>query len=313
MRRLPRRKVKLMIRVFLLVFGLLVWASAGQAQNLLENGTFDADLSGWTTFSDGLRVLTLWQEADAGGSPDSGSASVTNFDEGVGTTQVGLLQCAAVSPGQSYDLRGALQFPVGQAATGLAEVTVFWFSSSTCTGFLSDEFAFAQGTPGSWVDHSRTLTAPASAQGARINLRVFKETGGGGLDTHFDDFFFGPEGTAPPCTANARTLCLNDDRFKVTANWLRTNGEAGTGNAVELTGDTGYFWFFNAANVEMIVKVLTGCPQNGHFWVFAGGLTNVEVELRVEDTQSGIVRTYNNPQRAPFQPIQDTAAFETCP
>ena len=296
-----------------LAFGALAFAAAAQAQNQLQNGTFDEDLAGWTIFSDGLRVLTLWQEADADGSPSSGSASVTNFDPAAATTQVGLLQCTAVTPEQDYDLRGALRLPTGQAATGLAEVTVFWFSSSNCSGFLADEFVFAQANPGSWVDHGRTLTAPAGARGARINLRVFKETGGGGLDAHFDNFFFGPTGTSPPCTPNPRTLCLNNDRFKVTANWLRSNGEAGSGTAVELTGDTGYFWFFNAANVEMIVKVLTGCPQNGNYWVFAGGLTNVEVELRVEDTSNGGLRIYNNPQRTPFEPIQDTSAFETCP
>ena len=295
-----------------LSLGLILSPAAG-AQNLLQNGGFDEDLSGWQFFSDGLRVLTLWQEEDAGGNPDSGSVSVTNFDEGEATTQVGLLQCVPVTSGQTYDLRAALRLPPGQAAVGLAEATVFWFTSASCSGFLSDEFGFAQGNPGSWVDHRRLLTAPAGAQGARINLRVFKETGGGGLGAHFDSLFFGREGTAPPCTPDARTLCLNDDRFKVTANWRRTNGEAGTGTAVELTGDTGFFWFFNPANVEMIVKVLTGCSNNGHYWVFAGGLTNVEVELRVEDTQTAMVRTYTNPQRTPFQPLQDTSAFETCP
>lgn len=299
--------------LLLLALGLLASSRPGESQNLLQNGTFGEDLAGWQAFSDGLRVLTLWQDEDAGGSPSSGSVSVTNFDEAPLTTQVGLLQCVPVSTGEDYDLRAALRIPVDQAAVGLAEVTIFWFSSPSCSGFVADEFAFAQASPGSWVDHRRTVTAPAGATGARINLRVFKETGGGGLDAHFDDLFFGREGTAPPCTADSRTLCLNGDRFKVTANWQRANGEAGSGSAVELTGDTGYFWFFNPANVEMIVKVLTGCPQNGNYWVFAGGLTNVAVDLRVEDTQTGAVRTYANPQRTPFQPLQDTAAFTTCP
>lgn len=59
---------------------------------------------------------------------------------------------------------------------------------------------------------------------------------------------------------------------------------------VQLTGDTGYFWFFNASNVELVVKVLDAC-HFGRFWVFAGGLTNVDVDLTVTDTATGAVKT----------------------
>ena len=43
------------------------------------------------------------------------------------------------------------------------------------------------------------------------------------------------------------------------ASWSTPNGAVGLGEAVALTGDTGYFWFFNSANVEVIIKVLNGC------------------------------------------------------
>ena len=80
-----------------------------------------------------------------------------------------------------------------------------------------------------------------------------------------------------------------------------------------MTADTAYFWFFSAANVEVLVKVLDGCAlAPGHFWVFAGGLTAVAVRLTVTDTASGAVRTYQNPQDTPFAPLQDTSAF-ACP
>jgi hypothetical protein len=118
---------------------------------------------------------------------------------------------------------------------------------------------------------------------------------------------------APGCAADARTMCLNNDRFAVTTTWRTPNGASGAGQAFRLTGDTGYFWFFNSANVEMVVKVLNGCGLNSRYWVFAGGLTDVDVELRVLDTETGTVRTYHNPQGSPFQPIQDTGAFATCP
>jgi hypothetical protein len=115
------------------------------------------------------------------------------------------------------------------------------------------------------------------------------------------------------CTPNASTLCLRNDRFRVEVDWKRPTGETGFGTGVELTPDTGYFWFFNPNNVEMVLKVLNGCPNNSHFWVFAGGLTNVEVTMTVTDTQTGRINQYSNPLSTPFQPIQDTAAFATCP
>lgn len=115
----------------------------------------------------------------------------------------------------------------------------------------------------------------------------------------------------PACTPDATTLCLNGGRFKVQAGWKNGN-TTGSGHAVALTKDTGYFWFFDAANVEMVAKVLTGCGANSRFWVFAGGLTDLETALTVTDTVTGAVRVYRNPQRTAFRPIQDTGAFDTC-
>ena len=119
---------------------------------------------------------------------------------------------------------------------------------------------------------------------------------------------------AGPCVPDQFTLCLNEDRFKIEVDWERPSGETGLGSGVELTDDTGYFWFFNPSNVEMVIKVLDGCTTSFNtYWVFAGGLTNVETNITVTDTQSGEIQTYQNPLRTPFQPIQDTEAFATCP
>ena len=43
------------------------------------------------------------------------------------------------------------------------------------------------------------------------------------------------------------------------------------------------------------------------------GLTNVEVELTVTDTETAEVRSYFNPLGKAFAPVQDIAAFATCP
>src|SRR5262249_5467309 len=120
-------------------------------------------------------------------------------------------------------------------------------------------------------------------------------------------------GAGGGCAANATTLCLNSGRFKVQVTWTKPDSTSGSGQAVGLTGDTGYFWFFSSNNVEMVIKVVDGRALNGKFWVFAGGLTNVNVVITVTDTQTGAVRTYVNPQGVAFQPIQATDAFSMAP
>ncbi|HEY3172072.1 MAG TPA: PPC domain-containing protein [Thermoanaerobaculia bacterium] len=125
-------------------------------------------------------------------------------------------------------------------------------------------------------------------------------------------------GAAPPpgsCTGNSTTLCLNNGRFRVQATYMTPAGQTGPGMAVTQTTDTGLFWFFSASNIEVIIKVVNACTFAAapRYWVFAGGLTNVQVELTVTDTQTGTVRTYSNPQNTAFAPIQDTNAFATCP
>jgi len=119
-------------------------------------------------------------------------------------------------------------------------------------------------------------------------------------------------GAVNVCTPGAATLCLSGGRFRVQASWRTPDGRTGAGQAVSLTGDTGYFWFFNAANVEMVIKVLDACSLGGKYWVFAGGLTDVQTDITVTDTLTGTVKTYRNPQGTAFQPIQDTGAFPTC-
>jgi len=117
---------------------------------------------------------------------------------------------------------------------------------------------------------------------------------------------------ASTCVPDATTLCLNNGRFRVTAVWQTSQG-SGTAQEVKLTDDTGYLWFFNEVNVEVVLKVLDGCPVNHHYWFFAGGLTNVYTQIRVVDTTTGFTRLYTNPLDSAFLPIQDTGAFATCP
>ena len=117
-----------------------------------------------------------------------------------------------------------------------------------------------------------------------------------------------PKGAAP-CTTGGETLCLNSGRFQATVDWsVPSQGRSGTGTAVAVTSDTGYMWFFSPSNVELIIKVLDGRGINGHFWVFYGALSDVQYRITVKDTQTGAVKTYDNPSGTQASHA-DTAAF----
>lgn len=61
----------------------------------------------------------------------------------------------------------------------------------------------------------------------------------------------------------------------------------------------------------MMVKVLNGCGVNGRFWVFLSGLTDVGVEVTVEDTATGQTWAHHHAAGTPLQPRLDTEAL-TC-
>ena len=121
--------------------------------------------------------------------------------------------------------------------------------------------------------------------------------------------------TLPPCLPDAATHCLADGRFRVTAEWRDADGNSDDAVAIVPSSDSGEFWFFEPDNTELIVKVLDACslPGANRFWVFAAGLTDVEVSITVTDTKTGAEKGYGNDLGTPFEPVLDTDAFATCP
>ncbi|MBI2214820.1 MAG: pre-peptidase C-terminal domain-containing protein [Acidobacteria bacterium] len=119
-------------------------------------------------------------------------------------------------------------------------------------------------------------------------------------------------GYSDSCTPTATSVCLNNGRFRVTADWQTSDGQSGSGRAVLLTHETAYFWFFSETNVEVVVKLLDACGYNGYFWVFSAGLTNVRVVLTVTDTLTGATKSYTNPLGTNYAIPPDVTAFSTC-
>ncbi|HEV7508180.1 MAG TPA: hypothetical protein VGS07_25075 [Thermoanaerobaculia bacterium] len=122
-----------------------------------------------------------------------------------------------------------------------------------------------------------------------------------------------PTPTATTCTPSATAICLNNNRFRVEATFDTTDDQSGQAQAVKLTDETGYLWFFSSSNIEVVVKALNACSYNNRYWVYSAGLTDVHVVLTVTDTETGAFKTYTNPQGRAFLPILDSSAFNTCP
>ena len=99
------------------------------------------------------------------------------------------------------------------------------------------------------------------------------------------------------CEMTADTLCLLDGRFALRLEYRNQHdgGSEGLGAVLPDSDRTGFFWFFNPSKLEVVVKMVDGRSLNGHFWLYVGGLTDLEYSLTVTDTLSGLTRRLENP------------------
>ena len=110
------------------------------------------------------------------------------------------------------------------------------------------------------------------------------------------------------------TYLANANRFEVSVSFRDFTDRSDTGRLVAArSADSALFYFFDADNWEVMVKVLDGCAINQHYWVFAAATTNVEYELTVVDRVTGEDQSYFNPLGTRSPAITDTQAFATCP
>ena len=192
------------------------------------------------------------------------------------------------------------------------------FFTNTTPGPLTN-LAWSFGDPASGTDNHSFLPDPSHVFGSagtyNVLLTVANASGSASISRQVTVAGSGGGGGGGgTCVASATQLCLNGARFAVTSTWTTPDGATGSGNAVLLTADSGYFWFFDPTNVELVAKVLNGCSLNNAYWVFSAGLTNAAVFLTVVDTSLGIQYIAYNPEGVAYQPVQDTNAFPaSCP
>jgi hypothetical protein len=114
------------------------------------------------------------------------------------------------------------------------------------------------------------------------------------------------------CVPSPTAACLYN-RFKIEITYDATpNNGTGAASVVLESAASVKFTFFDPTNIEMILKILNACGLNNKWWVFAGGLTNVGVSIKVTDTATGVARSYGSTKGHLFETFADTSAFG-CP
>ncbi len=89
-----------------------------------------------------------------------------------------------------------------------------------------------------------------------------------------------PETTVFQVSPPATQLLLLDAHFAVTATF---SPDLQPARGIQLSDQSGYFWFFDPGTVELTVKILDGRPFNEHYWVFIASTTNVPWNVTVTD------------------------------
>lgn len=163
----------------------------------------------------------------------------------------------------------------------------------------------------------------------RVTLRV--SASDGATDEARRTVLVRPATPAGTCTPGAEVLCMLDERYQATAAWWVEAENPGAGESPgaaaapggaddaesqpaqvvrEGTNESGLFRFFGLENWEILVKVLDGCANNRHIWVFAASITDVGYEIIVTDTTGADPpRTYRNEPGLPAPAITDPRAF----
>jgi hypothetical protein len=293
------------------------WAGPNSpgTHNLLVNPDFDNfGAAGWSALG-----KTLWTNAlDAGGGGANSGSVILQEVPGTAAT---IYQCVNL-PVFWRSVNFSLSwFAYAVTTNGASQVQVQYFPAAGCPLFgatvqVQQQSAFSQA---SWNQFETLgVVPPANAQSALIAFNAVNGDPTTSADAAIDDTFFGYTIKPGTCGEDPTLLCVDGNRFQITAQFTQTcnsgNGESAAG--VQDNADGGYLWCFDAGNPEIFVKVLNACTAQGGdtYWVFLSGLTNVGVKVTVLDTKTGIHKTYTNPNDTNFAPIFDTVpGLPVCP
>jgi hypothetical protein len=281
--------------------------SAAAAANLVQGGTFDSPdaVTVWQTLTARTAEVNQQQPAwigiDSLGSPDSGSMVL----EGTGF----ITRCAPVTGGLAYDFGGRVLINTRDGfKTPSVTMKLNFFADTLCSGASLAEGLAADGAePGRFTAlAAKANVAPKGANSALIKVLVSEpsDTGLSGARNpavYVDDLFLRESGG---CAPDDHTLCLAGGKLRASVRYL---GDVGAIDAParQTSGSTGYFYAQSAAAPELTIKAIDLPEGGGGTRIVIGGLTNLRVEISVEDVVRHEKRTYTNLSGQYLEPIVD--------
>lgn len=182
-------------------------ARRGGAQQLIADGDFDRDLSGWNV---SVAPGTTWAPFDHAGA-SSGSALFTNDMTTAGAATTNLTQCVVLAKPGRYVVSANGYLPAGQASGNLYVNSILHIPTTACQS-LGDAHGFLlPATIGSWSQESTSIEIDAidALAGASIEVRmgIQKTPAGGSIQGYIDAVrvIYDPvfvDGFEPPVGAN---------------------------------------------------------------------------------------------------------------
>ncbi len=97
--------------------------------------------------------------------------------------------------------------------------------------------------------------------------------------------------------------------YEVRMCYVTPSGESGQAEGAAWSSEGGILWFFGRNNPEVLVKVLNGCSNNEHRWVFVAPVTTLEFSLVVTGP-GGDPWEHTNRPGATATTKSDTKAFQ---
>ena len=143
------------------------------APNLVTNGDFATDVTGWTSDLPG-DITIAHSTDDAESNPSSGSGEVTwsSVGAGVGTISTACIDLTAAGSG-TYELVGAIKNPVANGPGVLVSVQVQFFAETTCATPAGVPFDTGSvPNDGNWTPVSNTSIAVTTELGAIVSLVI---------------------------------------------------------------------------------------------------------------------------------------------
>lgn len=192
----------------------LAVALPSAAANILNNGSFETGIGGWTA-----TTSVEWAAEGAAG-PGSGSARLRGNPGIVGA--LALSQCAAVTPGTDYDLGATALLPYSPEAQGGISVRVVWHSWPGCEGAtlgLAPALDFPHVAPAAWTRRSlERLRAPAGAASASLLIVPWSSGSESGFSAFLDDVALSPSSRFVKLTVPTAASVdgANGERFQTT-------------------------------------------------------------------------------------------------